>query len=127
MNQLLYIADPMCSWCWGFAPVIEKIEAQLREEIELQLVLGGLAPDSDVPMDNETLHYVQNAWRAVAARTGAEFNHSFWEQHHPKRSPSPCRVTLETFAIGQVAHLAGHCIRKTADHRSWIAAEQRLK
>ena len=19
MNQLLYVADPMCSWCWGFA------------------------------------------------------------------------------------------------------------
>ncbi|MDH5427723.1 MAG: DsbA family protein, partial [Nitrospirota bacterium] len=22
---LIYVADPMCSWCWGFSPVLEEI------------------------------------------------------------------------------------------------------
>ena len=26
--HFIYFADPMCSWCWGFAPVIEKIAAE---------------------------------------------------------------------------------------------------
>ncbi|MDB5418474.1 MAG: dithiol-disulfide isomerase, partial [Phenylobacterium sp.] len=23
--HLIYFADPMCSWCYGFSPVIEEI------------------------------------------------------------------------------------------------------
>ena len=23
--RLLYVMDPMCSWCWGFAPVAEAL------------------------------------------------------------------------------------------------------
>ncbi len=23
--HLVYVADPMCSWCWGFSPVIDAI------------------------------------------------------------------------------------------------------
>ena len=95
MTQLLYVADPMCSWCWGFAPVLAKVSAELREEISTRLVLGGLAPDSDVPMDEDTMRYVQGAWSAVATRSGAEFNHDFWKLHHPKRSTWPaCRAVL---------------------------------
>ena len=25
-RELIYFADPMCSWCYGFAPVISAIE-----------------------------------------------------------------------------------------------------
>jgi len=95
MTQLLYVADPMCSWCWGFAPVLAKVSSELREGIETRLVLGGLAPDSDVPMDEGTMRFVQDAWAAVAARSGAEFNHDFWKLHHPRRSTWPaCRAVL---------------------------------
>jgi len=95
MTQLLYVADPMCSWCWGFAPVLASVTADLPDDVGVRLVLGGLAPDSDVPMDDAMVRYVQDAWHAVAARSGAEFNHAFWEQHHPKRSTWPaCRAVL---------------------------------
>src|SRR3990167_5669901 len=26
--RLLYVMDPMCSWCWGFAPVLESLAEQ---------------------------------------------------------------------------------------------------
>ena len=42
-TRLLYVMDPMCSWCWGFAPVVETLAAQAnRAGIELQVVVGGL-------------------------------------------------------------------------------------
>ena len=25
--QLIYIMDPMCSWCWGFNPVLQALQA----------------------------------------------------------------------------------------------------
>ncbi|MFT5287655.1 MAG: putative protein-disulfide isomerase, partial [Planctomycetota bacterium] len=103
MIQLLYVTDPMCSWCFGFAPVIAKVKAQLADGVGFRLVLGGLAPDSDEPMEANMLAYVQQAWRAVTARTGVEFNHEFWEQHHPKRSTWPaCRAVLAAGERGEL-------------------------
>jgi putative protein-disulfide isomerase len=28
--RLLYVMDPMCSWCWGFAPVAKALVEQAR-------------------------------------------------------------------------------------------------
>ncbi len=92
---LYYVADPMCSWCWGFAPVLQAVESRLRKDVELRLVLGGLAPDDNQPMTPEMREYVQRAWRAVAKRTGARFEHAFWERCTPRRSTWPaCRAVL---------------------------------
>ena len=57
--------------------------------------MGGLAPDSDEPMDTKTQAYVQSAWRSVADRTGAKFNHQFWVVCQPRRSTYPaCRAVI---------------------------------
>ena len=94
MARLLYVVDPMCSWCWGFTGVRAEVSEEFPD-LEWQLVMGGLAPDSDEPMDEETRGYVQDAWRAVAQRTGAEFNHDFWTECAPRRSTYPsCRAVI---------------------------------
>ena len=57
--------------------------------------MGGLAPDSEEPMDTETKTYIQSAWRSVADRTGAKFNHQFWAVCQPRRSTYPaCRAVI---------------------------------
>ena len=94
MPRLLYVVDPMCSWCWGFTRVRREVSKEFPS-LEWQLVMGGLASDSDEPMDEETRAYVQDAWRAVAQRTGAEFNHDFWTECAPRRSTYPsCRAVI---------------------------------
>ncbi len=99
--ELLYVTDPMCSWCWGFAPVIADLQLRLGDTVPIRFVMGGLAPDSDEPMDAETMAMVQGAWRAVAARTGATFNHDFWSECIPRRSTWPaCRAVLAAEAMG---------------------------
>ena len=40
--ELLYFANPMCSWCWGFAPVIRHIVQEHREAVRLTVALGAL-------------------------------------------------------------------------------------
>lgn len=93
--ELLYIADPMCSWCYGFAPVLAALEPRLRDGVAVRLVLGGLAQDDDAPMDAETRAYVQGAWRTVEARAGVPFEHAFWERCTPRRSTwQACRAVL---------------------------------
>lgn len=93
--KLYYVMDPMCSWCWGFRPVFRRLLAVLPAETEIQYVMGGLAPDTDEPMPLETCEYVQSQWRAVSAKTGAEFNWDFWQHCQPRRSTYPaCRAVI---------------------------------
>jgi putative protein-disulfide isomerase len=61
--------------------------------------MGGLAADSDQPMPEETANYIQQQWRLVTAKTGAEFNWDFWSKCQPRRSTYPaCRAVI---AAGQ--------------------------
>lgn len=91
MRPLHYVADPLCSWCYGFSSTLE----QVGELFELHYVMGGLAPDSDGPMDPATRAYVQGAWDAVEAATGARFERDLWLRHEPARSTWPaCRAVL---------------------------------
>jgi len=95
MPHLIYVADPMCSWCWGFARSLEALEERAPEGVTVRLVMGGLAPDSDEPMPEATRRYIQAAWDAVEARTGASFNRDFWTQCSPRRSTwMSCRSVI---------------------------------
>ncbi len=92
---LYYVLDPMCSWCWGFRPEFEALCLKLPAGTRIRYVMGGLATDSDEPMDPQTRSYVQGAWDAVEARTGARFNRDFWSRCKPRRSTYPaCRAVI---------------------------------
>jgi putative protein-disulfide isomerase len=72
--RLLYVMDPMCSWCWGFAPVLEALTEQAAAAgVGLQLVLGGLRRDS-VAVDAAARVRYLGYWQAVNASTGQMFN-----------------------------------------------------
>ena len=92
---IYYVVDPMCSWCWGFAPVWREFVSEIPESVAVVDLMGGLAPDNEAPMDSAMRQYVQDAWGAVKARTGAEFNFEFWNKCEPKRSTYPaCRAVI---------------------------------
>jgi putative protein-disulfide isomerase len=99
MNKLYYIYDPMCSWCWGFRQTWRALNQSLSHttpEIQIQLVLGGLAPDSDEPMDISTQHYIKANWQRIQQQIPhVEFNYAFWEKCQPRRSTYPaCRAVI---------------------------------
>jgi putative protein-disulfide isomerase len=93
---LVYVHDPMCSWCWGFRPVLRQLLQSLPAEVEVQRVLGGLAPDSNAPMPEELQHYLQHTWRLIQEKIpGTVFNFDFWVDCNPRRSTYPaCRSVI---------------------------------
>lgn len=94
--ELIYIHDPMCSWCWGFRPTYERLCTQLPEGLARSRLLGGLAADSDQPMAAEMRSYLEDTWRNIAQRIpGTRFNHDFWRDCEPRRSTWPaCRAVI---------------------------------
>lgn len=119
-SRLYYVADPMCSWCWGFAPVLARVVRDLPPDLPLQYVMGGLAPDSDEPMSEAVRQYVQAAWNAVEQATGAHFNRDFWTSCEPLRSTWPaCRAVLA--AAAQRAE-AGPAMFRAIQNAYYLAA-----
>jgi len=71
--RLLYVMDPMCSWCWGFAPVAAALIAQAAEAgVSTRLVPGGLRTGGSA-LDGSTRKYILEHWQAVAEATGQPF------------------------------------------------------
>jgi putative protein-disulfide isomerase len=68
--HLIYFADPMCSWCWGFAPTAEAA----AERLPLRLVLGGLRPGTTTPMTREARAEMPKHWEHVREASGQPFN-----------------------------------------------------
>jgi len=95
-RELVYVHDPMCSWCWGFRPTLDRLLASLPATYRVRTLLGGLAPDSTEPMPQEMRHYLQDTWRRIQQRIpGTRFNFGFWQQCTPRRSTWPaCRAVI---------------------------------
>jgi len=93
---LYYVYDPMCSWCWGYAPTWSRLEAELEKAgIKVEYLLGGLASDSDEPMPKEMQRFLEQTWRKIHTQLGTEFNFDFWSLCKPRRSTYPaCRAAL---------------------------------
>lgn len=85
----------MCSWCWGYRPTSELLFSNLPENVTLENVLGGLAPDSDEPMSSELRSAIRGHWLRIHEMLGTEFNFDFWKDCEPRRSTYPaCRAVI---------------------------------
>jgi putative protein-disulfide isomerase len=77
ITKLIYVGDPMCSWCWGFAPEI----GALSTEHPVEVVVGGLRPG---PMAEELgdrmAAFLRHHWVEVGERTGQPFDTDFLDR-----------------------------------------------
>lgn len=99
---LYYVHDPMCSWCYAFVPVWAQLRAALPELVEVRYLLGGLAPDSRVPMDESMRQRLQETWHRIENSVpGTHFNYDFWKVCTPYRSTYPgCRAVIAADTLG---------------------------
>lgn len=77
ITGLIYVGDPMCSWCWGFAPEIEALSA----ELPLEVVVGGLRPGPMAqPLEDRLAGFLEHHWIEIAERTGQPFDTGFLDR-----------------------------------------------
>jgi putative protein-disulfide isomerase len=74
--HLIYFADPMCSWCYGFSPVIEEVRKAFGRGLPVRVVMGGLRPGTEQAMTDEARREVLGHWGHVHEATGLPFDHS---------------------------------------------------
>jgi putative protein-disulfide isomerase len=88
--HLIYFSDPMCSWCWGFSPVIEAIVARYGDALPVRLVMGGLRPGTAVPMSDAARREVRGHWTKVTLASGQPFGDSVVDQAGFVYDTDPC-------------------------------------
>ncbi|CAG4921942.1 hypothetical protein R52603_05575 [Paraburkholderia saeva] len=71
--KLIFVGDPMCSWCYGFgkemAAVVESMPG-----LEVQIVVGGMGAGSTQVLDDAGKRFRLKHRARVEEVSGAEFN-----------------------------------------------------
>jgi len=98
-KEIVAVLDPMCSWCWGFEPVLHKLRDELSDEVEFSLILGGLRSSGEQVWDDAFKVYLRSHWKSVEEKTTQGFNLDLLEKESFDYDTEPaCRavVTVKT-------------------------------
>jgi putative protein-disulfide isomerase len=71
--ELVYFANPMCSWCYGFHAGFAAALGARTGAVNATLALGALREDTE-PLTPEQKAYLRDAWTRVGEMSGQPFD-----------------------------------------------------
>jgi len=104
-KELIFVVDPMCSWCWGFAPVMEELRIKYESEYTFSLILGGLRTKGEMSWDERSKVYLQGHWEQVAGRTGQVFSNTLFDKTSFEYDTYPaCKAVITVREVFGMQH-----------------------
>jgi putative protein-disulfide isomerase len=74
-RELIYIGDPMCSWCWGIAPALKQLrDYYQQQQLPFRVLVGGLRPGGGDPWNREFRQFLARHWEEIGKLTGQPFS-----------------------------------------------------
>jgi len=102
---LIYVGDPMCSWCWGIAPALKELRDHYKPKgIGFDIVVGGLRPGGGDPWDDQMKDFLKHHWQEVTARSGQTFGYELFDKesfHYDTEPPCRAAVAARPFVKGK--------------------------
>jgi len=94
-KELIYIGDPMCSWCWGFSSVLQEIRKQFKDHLAFSVIVGGLRAGTSENLTENLKQYIRGHWTEVNKKTGQPFSFDFFNRSHFIYNTEPaCRAVV---------------------------------
>jgi putative protein-disulfide isomerase len=78
--HFIYFADPMCSWCYGFAPTVAALRRRYGQILPIRLVMGGLRPGTTQPMPEAARRSLVGHWAEISELSGQPFSDALIER-----------------------------------------------
>ena len=104
-NSLVYVGDPMCSWCYGFGVPLQQLLEQLPG-VPLAIVLGGLRAYNKEVMPDTLKSTLHHHWEEVSKRSGKPFGQGQFDREGNIYDTEPaCRAVVTIRA-----HAAEHTL-----------------
>jgi putative protein-disulfide isomerase len=98
--HLVYFADPLCSWCYGFGPELAQLIAR-HPGTQLDLVMGGLRPFNTEPMSAAFKAMLREHWAHVGTASGLPFSEAILARDDFIYDTEPaCRAVVTARAFG---------------------------
>lgn len=101
-------ADPVCTWCWGSAPILRAMEYRFAEQVEIEYVMSGMIEDirtfmnrrlqigGDIALSNRNM---QKAWTEASVTHGMPVTeghvHLFSEEHRSTYPQNMAYITAK--------------------------------
>ncbi len=84
---LIYCYDAYCGWCYGFSPVMKQIAETYKDQLEIEVLSGGMMVGESVVPIEKIGPYIQTAYKRVEDLSGIQFGADFlWHINHPDQS-----------------------------------------
>ncbi len=84
---LIYCYDAYCGWCYGFRPVLKKIEEKFKGQFDMEVLSGGMMIEENTAPIEKIAPFIQTAYIRVEDLTGVKFGEDFlWHINHPEQS-----------------------------------------
>jgi putative protein-disulfide isomerase len=91
---LIYFADPLCSWCYGFGPELSAL-LERHPDTQLDVLMGGLRPGNEEVMSPAFKDMLRTHWRHVADASGLPFSNAVFERDDfIYDTEPPCRAVV---------------------------------
>ncbi len=91
-----YVGDPMCSWCWGLAPVLQELaEYCAGHGIAFTVTVGGLRAGGGDLWNPSFKAFLRHEWQTIERITGQPFGFSLLELERFDYDTEPaCRAVV---------------------------------
>ncbi len=105
-REIICVVDPMCSWCWGFSPVVAAMQVAYGGRAPVWPLAGGLRPMTVKPMTDKAKADTRHHWEEVARASGQPFNFTFFDRQGFVYDTEPaCRAMVTVRTLRPVAAL----------------------
>uniref|UniRef100_A0A2A4YYG7 DsbA family protein n=1 Tax=OCS116 cluster bacterium TaxID=2030921 RepID=A0A2A4YYG7_9PROT len=79
-RDVIYIGDPQCSWCWGIAEEMKKIQTFVTgHDMNFTIIVGGLRVGGGQAWDAEFKDMLRHHWQQVNQRSGQPFDYGLFD------------------------------------------------
>jgi len=93
---LIYLGDPMCSWCWGIAPALRQLqEFCAQRQLPFRVVVGGLRAGGGDPWTAQFRQFLAHHWQEIGKLTGQPFSYRLLDREAFDYDTEPaCRAVV---------------------------------
>lgn len=71
--KLIFVGDPMCSWCYGFVKELSAL-AEHYPELPIEILVGGVRAGATDVLDDNGKQFRLGHWARVEENSGLPFN-----------------------------------------------------
>jgi len=77
--QVVYVYDPLCGWCYGFSPVMDRLAEKYRMLADFRVISGGMVLGNRVGPLSDIAPYIRKAYKDVEKLSGVKFGEKYLE------------------------------------------------